>query len=155
MEYWQKVREKVGHDKVIFNVGGAAILDSSNKVLLQKRADRDCWGFPGGLMELGESFSDTVIREVKEETGLDVEVGDLIGIYSKYDHEFPNGDVIQPVGAFFVCRKIGGELYCDKKETVDLRYFGFDEKPCLLNKQHEDVFDDLFDYLKDKTVKIR
>lgn len=155
MEYWQKVREKIGHEKVIFTGAGAAVLDGCNKVLLQKRTDKDCWGFPGGLTELGESFSETAVREVKEETGLEVEVDELIGIYSKYSHEFPNGDQIQPILAFFICHKTGGEFYCDKKETLDLRYFSFDEKPELLNQQHEDMFNDLFDYLKHKRVKIR
>lgn len=155
MEYWQKIREKIGHDKLIVTGSSAAILDNSNRVLLQKRADKNCWGFPGGLAELEESFTETAVREVKEETGLDVQVDELIGIYSKYSHEFANGDKIQPVVAFFKCTKVGGEFYCDKKETLDLQYFAFDEKPELLNKQHEDMFNDLFDYLKNKNAKIR
>ena len=52
-------------------------------MLLQKRADSNKWGFPGGAVELGETPQMAAIREVKEETGLDVEVDKLIGIYTE------------------------------------------------------------------------
>lgn len=155
MEYWKQLRQKVGHDKVILTCAGAAILDDNNRVLLQKRTDKDCWSFPGGVMDLGESFEETAVREVREETGLDVTVNELIGIYSKYSDEYQNGDKSQPVLIFFKCTVIGGELRCDDEETSELKYFGFNEKPKLLNKQHEDMFEDLTEYLKDGKVKIR
>lgn len=155
MEYWQKIRKKVGSDKIIFTGSAVAVLDDLNRVLLQKRSDKDCWGFPGGLMDEGESFEETAVREVREETGLEIKICDLVGIYSKYEHSFPNSDRIQPVIVLFTGKVTGGELHCDMEETLDLRYFAFDEKPELLNKQHEDAFDDLFDFLKNKNVKIR
>lgn len=155
MEYWQKIREKVGHEEIFLNFAGAAILDESGRVLLQKRAYEKQWGFPGGVMELGESFSDTAIREVKEETGLDVAVREIVGVYSKYSAWFPNGDRSQNILIFLKCDKIGGELYCDKDETLELRYFSFDEKPEIFNRQHEEMFEDLFGFLKDGIVRIR
>ena len=84
MEYWKELRKKVGHDKIMLNCAGAAIFNSEGQVLLQKRKAGELWGFPGGVMELGESFEETIIREVMEETGLQVEVKQLIGVYSKY-----------------------------------------------------------------------
>lgn len=155
MEYWKQLRQKVGHDKVILPCAGGAILDDNNRVLLQKRTDKDCWSFPGGVMDLGESFEETAVREVKEETGLEVTVQDLIGIYSKYSDEYKNGDKSQPVLIFFKCTIIGGELCCDDEETSRLEYFDLNDKPKLLNKQHEDMFNDLKEYLKDGKVKIR
>lgn len=155
MEYWKQLRQKVGHDKVILNCAGAAILDDNNRVLLQKRTDKDCWSFPGGVMDMGESFDETAVREVKEETGLEVTIQELIGIYSKYSDEYQNGDKSQPVLIFFKCSAVGGELRCDGDETLELKYFDLDEQPKLLNKQHEDMFNDLREYLKDCKVKIR
>lgn len=155
MEYWKLLRQKVGHDKVILPCAGAAIFDENNKVLLQKRTDKHCWSFLGGVMEIGESFEETAVREVKEETGLDVVVQDLIGIYSKYSDEYQNGDKSQPVLAFFKCTAVGGELHCDGDETLELKYFDLNEMPELLNRQHEDMFKDLGEYLKDYKVKIR
>ena len=155
MEYWKRLRQKVGHDKVILLCAGAAILDSNNRVLLQKRTDKDCWSFPGGVMDLDESLEETAVREVREETGLDVTVKALIGIYSKYNDEYQNGDKTQPVLAFFKCSIVGGELRCDGDETLELKYFDLNDKPELLNKQHEDMYNDLKEYLKDCKVKIR
>ena len=155
MEYWKQLRQKVGHDKVILPCAGAAILDGTDRVLLQKRMNKFCWSFPGGVMDLDESFEETAVREVKEETGLDVTVKELIGIYSKYNDEYQNGDKSQPLLVFFKCSIVGGELCCDGDETSELKYFDLSEKPELLNKQHEDMFKDLREYLKDGKVKIR
>ena len=66
------------HRFVLLQDGAAAIiLNSKNQILLQSRADRDKWGLPGGCQELGERFEDTIIREIKEETNLDVNESDL------------------------------------------------------------------------------
>ena len=66
------------HRFVLLQDGAAAIiLNSKNQILLQSRADRDKWGLPGGCQELGERFQDTIIREIKEETNLDVKEEDL------------------------------------------------------------------------------
>ena len=65
------------HKFVLLQDGAAAIIvNSDGQILLQSRADRDEWGLPGGCQELGERFQDTVIREVKEETNLDIKEED-------------------------------------------------------------------------------
>ena len=144
MGYIEFIRSKVGHDKIILNYVGAAIYNDSGKVLLQRRSDRRTWGFPGGAMELGESISETAKREIKEETGLDIKLERLIGIYSDYSDEYPNGDSAQPIVIFFLGKVISGKLSVDDNETLELKYFGKDEMPQLVNKQHIDMFNDLF-----------
>lgn len=62
-----------------------------------------------------------------EETGLNVEVEHLIGVYSKYSGEFPNGDKAQTITHCFQCKPIGGELTVDGIETLDLKYFPIDQ----------------------------
>ncbi len=63
----------LNHKFVLLQDGASAIIVNDKKqILLQQRADNDKWGLPGGCQELGESFGDVVIREVKEETNLDV-----------------------------------------------------------------------------------
>jgi len=64
----------------------AVVTDSDGRILLHKRSDNFLWSLPGGAMELGESVEQAVIREVKEETGFDVEVNKCIGIYSDPNH---------------------------------------------------------------------
>ena len=94
-------------------------------------------------MEIGETPQMTAIREIKEETGLDVEVGKLIGVYTELDMEYPNGDKAQSICIAFELKAIGGELICDKVETLELKYFSLDNVPTLFCKQHEDLLRDI------------
>ena len=73
------------HKFVLLQDGAAAIIVNSNgQILMQRRADKDIWGLPGGCQELGERFEDTIIREVKEETNLDVINTKYLNINYKY-----------------------------------------------------------------------
>lgn len=83
------------------------------------------------------------IREAKEETGLDVEAGRLIGIYTDCDMAYPNGDQAQSIVIAFELHVVGGELFCDKEETLELKYFPLDAMPPLFCKQHEDLLRDI------------
>ena len=106
--------------------------------------NKDKWIGIGGKLENGESPFDCVRREVKEETGLNVSIEKLIGIYSAYSDKYPNGDEAQPILAFFLCKIDSGELSIDDEETLELRFFKKNDAPPLLNKQHDDMFKDLF-----------
>ena len=86
-DYIRYIRGKVGHDLIFLNFAGGIVYNERNEIL-QKRGDRNEWGLPGGAMELGESLEETAKREIFEETGLNVEVEHLIGVYSKYSGEF-------------------------------------------------------------------
>jgi len=111
-----------------FSVGCfAVIFDEDKKVLLAHRRDRDLWVLPGGAMESGESPYEAVIREVKEETGLDVEVDKFVGIYSK-----PKEDDIV---LLFTCKKTGGELTINE-EADKLEYCDVSNLPVPINERH-------------------
>jgi ADP-ribose pyrophosphatase YjhB (NUDIX family) len=90
----------------------AIVTDQRGRILLHRRSDNQFWSIPGGTMEIGETIRDTVIREVKEETGLDVEPQRLVGIYSNPNHviAYPNGEVRQQFSICFACRLLGGRL---------------------------------------------
>jgi ADP-ribose pyrophosphatase YjhB (NUDIX family) len=60
----------------------AVVVDQAGRILLHRRHDNELWSIPGGGMEVGERIADTVVREVREETGLEVEPESLVGIYS-------------------------------------------------------------------------
>lgn len=143
-DYVPWIRQKVGHDPIFLNVAGIVVFDEHGKVLLQNRSkDEEQWGFPGGVMELGESAAETAIREVREETGLNVKIDSLLGVYTKYFHQYPNGDQAQPIAITFTGSIIDGELFVDGKETFDLRFFELDEVPKLFNSQHDDMLADV------------
>ena len=142
--YIQSIRNKVGHEKIILCFAGGCIFNEKGEVLLQRRGDTDKWGFPGGAVELGETPQMTAIREVKEETGLDVTVGRIIGVYTDLDITYSSGDKAQSIVIAYELINACGELYCDNKETTELRYFSKDDKPILFTKSHEDLWNDIF-----------
>ena len=148
--YIKWLRSKVGHEKIMILFAGGCIFNEKGEVLLQRRGDTNTWGFPGGAIELGETPEMAAIREAKEETGLDVEVGQIIGTYTDCDFVYRNGDQAQSIVIAYELKKVGGELTCDNKETIDLKYFPLTDTPKLFCKQHEDILNDI---IKIKTKK--
>ena len=143
--YLARLRECVGHDLLLVPAAAGCIRDEEGRILLLRRSDGDnLWGLPGGGIELGERAADAVVREVREETGLEVEPVALIGVYSNPEHiiTYPNGDQVQPVIIFFECRVVGGELRPDMEEILEGRYFGPDDAlphllPCCAAKARD------------------
>ena len=91
----------------------AVIFDpTGSKVLITRRTDNGCWCLPGGRMEPGESAEEACIREVKEETGLDVRVDKLIGIYTSPNRllKYADGNRFQEVVLSFGVVPTGGTL---------------------------------------------
>lgn len=70
----------------------AVVTDDEGRVLLQRRRDNDLWALPGGGMEMTDSLPGTAVREVKEETGLDVEITGLVGTYTDPRHVIAYSD---------------------------------------------------------------
>jgi ADP-ribose pyrophosphatase YjhB (NUDIX family) len=112
--------------------GVAAVIFGADGVLLQRRDDNRLWGLPGGGVEPGESVREAVVREVREETGLEVEPVRLIGVYSAPEHHqiitYPDGNVIHYVSSVFECTVVRGTLTCCA-ESLELRYFQPDALP--------------------------
>lgn len=90
----------------------AVIQDQTGRLLLIRRTDNDLYAIPGGALELGETLTQTVQREVMEETGIEVQVTSLIGVYSDPNHviEFTDGEVRQEFSICFRATPTGGEL---------------------------------------------
>ena len=143
-DYVKYIRSKMGQKKVIFPSSVACII-KDDLVLIQKRSDFNQWGFPGGTMELGESFEETLLREVKEETNLDIKIKYLQGVYSKYETIYPNGDKVQFVTSCFVCEPLSDDLRIDS-ESKELKYekiSNIKDNYKLFDKKHYDILDDL------------
>jgi 8-oxo-dGTP diphosphatase len=129
--YIEWIRDLVGTRKLLLVFASACVADSQGRVLWQFRTDFNTWGLPGGVLELDETLEECLIREVKEETGLEVEAGRLIGIYSapRFDVVYPNGDQVQQVTFLFETRLIGGHLQPDLSETRQLAWFEAQKPP--------------------------
>jgi ADP-ribose pyrophosphatase YjhB (NUDIX family) len=87
------------------------------KLLLTKREDFETWILPSGGVEEGESLAQAAIRETKEETGLDVELTRLVGVYSRLGSWSPGYMVL------FAAKPIGGEIKCQVGETIAVEWF--------------------------------
>ncbi len=112
---------RVGCSAVIFNL-------QCEKILLTRREDNNKWCLPSGGMEAGESASEACIREVEEETGLQVKIKRLIGVYTT-PHElivYQDGNKIQLVALCFEAEIVGGELRLSC-ETTEYGYFSYQE----------------------------
>ncbi|MCT2534426.1 NUDIX hydrolase [Aquibacillus koreensis] len=111
----------------IVAVGGIVEDDQGNILLVKTK--HGGWVFPGGQVEVGENLIDALIREVKEESGIDVTVSNLIGVYSNTGkHKGYDGvtDIPTKVMMDFVCKPVGGELDVSD-ETTDSRWVKKDE----------------------------
>lgn len=88
----------------------AIVRNKDGQVLLIHKTDNDLWALPGGGHEPGESITQTVVREVKEETGYDVEVIRLCGTYTNPNHvmAYEDGEVRQQFSLAFEAKLIGG-----------------------------------------------
>jgi len=121
----------------MFTIGVFAIIfDDKNRILFCHRRDHDLWNLPGGRLEAGEAPWKGVIREVKEETGFDVEVVKMSGIYSKPG---TNDIVLQ-----FVCRIISGKMTLTD-EADKIKYFAFADIPRNTVKKHIPRIKDVLD----------
>ena len=141
--YIKWIRRRVGHNKIILVCAGGCIFNEQGEVLLKRRGDCNMWGFPGGALELEETPEMAAVREIKEETGLDVKVGKLIGVYTDTDAICSNGDKYQSICVAYELSIVGGELFCDNKETLELKYFPLNDVPKLFCKQHEEILEDI------------
>lgn len=94
-----------------------AIIDAG-QILLTKREDFEIWCLPGGQVDAGESIAETAIREAREETGLEIQLTRLVGIYSE-----PNWGGKGMHIVLFAARPIGGHLQPQASEVIDLGYF--------------------------------
>ncbi|MFJ5607887.1 NUDIX domain-containing protein [Streptomyces sp. NPDC093221] len=97
----------------------AVVTDEQGRILLQRRRDNGLWALPGGGMEMTDSLPGTAVREVKEETGLDVEITGLVGTYTDPRHviAYTDGEVRRQFNVCFTARAIGGELAVSDEST--------------------------------------
>lgn len=117
-----------------FSAGGIVFKDG--QVLLIKNAalrdpSKSYWGFPKGHLEEGESSKQAAVREIKEETGIEVEIISKLG-ESKYMFTFEGAKVFKSV-AVFLMKYFSGELVPQEGEVLDVKWFSPEEAQNLLS----------------------
>jgi ADP-ribose pyrophosphatase YjhB (NUDIX family) len=113
----------------VIPAASAIVTNHEGKILLQRRSDNDLWALPGGAMEVGETLGETATREVKEETGLDIEPEYIVGIYTNPKHvvAFSDGEVRQQFSLCFACKLLGGEMQVSE-ESFEVGFFSSEER---------------------------
>ena len=137
-EFVLRLREKIGHDLLWLTGVSAYVEDGAGRVLLGRRADTGEWALVYGINEPGEEPADTVIREVAEETGVDVVPTDLARVRAQ-QHEtvYVNGDRTQYLDLMFVCRLAEGgcaEPRVADDESLEVGWFAPDALPAPLHE---------------------
>lgn len=147
MAYIADLRAQVGHRPLILTSASGALIDKAGAVLLQERADTGDWGFPGGYMDYGETFAQTLVREFKEDAGLMVAPVKLLRLQDSDLYTYPNGDQVQPVNAFYLVRLLSRDDYPVKPaETVRTARF--------FNQQHAAMWTVARDYFRQHRAEI-
>ena len=148
MAYIKEIRDLVGHRPLILTSASGALVNDRGAVLLQERADTGDWSFPGGYMEFGATFAQTVVREFKEDAGIVVKPVKLLGMFDHDTYTYPNGDQVQPVNAFYLVTRVDDHQYPTKpSETVTTHYFDLQgPTPHFFNQQHVEMWALLREY---------
>lgn len=114
-------------------VGVGAIIIENTRVVLVKRAHppiQGQWSIPGGVLEVGELVRNAAVREAREETGLTVEPGELLGVYDRVLRD-PSGRVqYHYLLVDFFCRRLAGEIQA-ADDAAEVRWFSPEELPAL------------------------
>lgn len=124
---------------------GVFVLDKEGRVLLEQRKDCGLWCFPGGMIEAGEEIKETAVREVREETGLDVRVTGLLGVYSMTQHRiitYPDTGTFRLIDVVLSAEITGGKLQCSS-ESFEVRFFEKNQLPELLPRAAQPIMDAL------------
>jgi 8-oxo-dGTP pyrophosphatase MutT (NUDIX family) len=123
--------------------GARIVLENSNReILLQQRSDFGLWGLPGGNAEVGQSLETVAMREMLEETGLQVTNLKPFGFGCDpaiETHVFPNGDQCQFFVLNFYSRDFSGELQISDDESLALKWFTMSGLPIMLPNMRKSV----------------
>lgn len=133
MGYIMNLREKVGHSPLIGVGATTLVFNNKNELLLNLRSDTNTWGIPGGSKELNETLEECAMRELKEETNINVNDLELITVLSgkEYYFKYPNEDELDCVIVLYKVSDYDGELNINDGESKKLEFFSLDNMPEL------------------------
>ncbi len=125
------LRARIGTAMVLAPSVAVVVYDEHGHVLLGHHADRDRWVLPGGAVDPGERPADAAVRELWEETGLEIVLDNLIGAFGGpgFEVRYANGDCVEYVMTVFDGRPVGGRLRPDGEEILAVRFFPLDDLP--------------------------
>lgn len=131
MSYIKEIRSLTGSRPLILNSSAVIIKNQKDELLFVFRKDTNNWGLCGGYMELGETFEETMRREIREELHAAASSLKLCGIFSgkEFYHKYPNGDQVYSIIALFEAKILDTDLEVDHKEIGKFKYFPLNSLP--------------------------
>jgi ADP-ribose pyrophosphatase YjhB (NUDIX family) len=142
--YIKELRSKLGSQPIIMTGAGTLLTKNKNQILLIHRSDNNTWGIPGGALELGESLEEAAIREMREETNLEISNLKLFKVFSGQNcyYKYPNGDEVYNVIALYTTDKYSGKITPDNKESTDAKFFNVNNLPKSINPVDINIIDE-------------
>lgn len=129
-----RLRKHVGHEPLWLSGVTAVVIDDAGEILLHRRADDGRWTTPGGILEPGEQPAAALVREVREETGVDVLPERVASVVTEPPFTYPNGDQVQFLDIAFRCRPVGGAPRADADESLEVRWFAPADLPAMSDR---------------------
>lgn len=141
-DYYKNLRDKVGSDLLFMPSVAAIVRNEKNEILFIRKENEVTWGLPAGAIEIGETPSIAVKREVYEETGLHVNAERILGVFGgdKYRYTYRNGHQVEYSVTVFECSIIDGELNGLDGEAIELRFFHEEEVPEIAIPYPKELF---------------
>ena len=139
-EYIRNIRARIGDDLLLLPGVTAVVINERAEILLQLRRDSETWAPPSGGVEPGETVADCAIREVREETGIEILPERIVAVLSGADYNvtYPNGDRMATVTTVFRCRPLDSAEAprVNDDESQAVRYFPQDSLPENMLPRH-------------------
>jgi 8-oxo-dGTP pyrophosphatase MutT (NUDIX family) len=145
-EYVAHMRAQLGHQRLLLPAVSVLVWDGRGRLLMVCQANSRKWSTVGGGVEPGESPAQAAKREVREETGLEIELGPVRAAVggSGYDVVYPNGNCCSYISVIYDARPVGGQLAADEDEVTAVRWVAPGEIRTLdLNSYAETLFREL------------
>lgn len=149
MGYLLDLRKTVGSRPLISVGATILVLNEKQEILFQHRSDTHDWGLPGGSMELNETLEEVATRELNEETGLETDQFELVGVCSgpKFFFKYPNGDEMHSVINLFHAKQVQGTLAMNDGESLEVQYFSRADLPTDIESRAQVLIDQFEDTL--------
>lgn len=119
-----RLRAKIGNDLLMLPSVNGCVFDRAGRVLMARHGDDGLWATPGGGVDPGERPEEAVVRELREELAIEVEVRGLVGVFGgpEYRTVYPNGHEVAYVIAMYACTLASGTPVPDGDEITDYRW---------------------------------
>jgi 8-oxo-dGTP diphosphatase len=128
--YLRDLRRHVGHAMVMVPSVSAVVRDDAGRMLLGRRSDTREWSLLAGIVDPGEQPADAIVREVREESAVDVRVDGVAGV-ALHPMTYPNGDECQFLNVWFRCTAVGGDARVNDGELLEVHWFPVEDMPDL------------------------